>query len=53
MSIALPVLLFGTFALLKQQGVKPVAGHVWVYTALLALRGGYEFRPAFLQRGNG
>jgi len=28
MSIALPFLLFGTFALLEQQGVKPVAGHV-------------------------
>jgi len=53
MSIALPVLLFGTFALLEQQAVKPVAGHVWVCAALLALRGGYKFLPAFLQRGNG
>ncbi len=53
MSIALPVLLFGAFALLEQQAVKPVAGRVWVYAALLALRGSYEFLPAFLRRGNG
>ena len=53
MTIALPVLLFGTFALLEQQAVKPAAGRVRVYAALLALRGGYEFRVAFPQRGNG
>lgn len=46
MSVALPVLLFGLFALLEQQGIKPFAGETWVYAALLALWGAYELRPA-------
>jgi hypothetical protein len=46
MSIAVPVLLIGVFALLEQQMVKPVAGESWVYAALLALWGAYELRPA-------
>lgn len=45
MSIAMPVLLFGVFALLDQQAVEPVAGQTWVYVALLAAWGGYELRP--------
>jgi hypothetical protein len=45
MSIAMPVLLFGAFALLDQQAVEPVAGQTWVYVALLAAWGGYELRP--------
>ena len=45
MSVALPVLLFGVFALLEQQSVKPVAGQAWVYIALLGLWGAYELRP--------
>ncbi|CAN5262018.1 hypothetical protein BH24ACT10_BH24ACT10_07220 [soil metagenome] len=46
MSIALPVLLFGVFALLEQQMVSPFAGQTWVYAALLAAWGAYELRPA-------
>jgi len=46
MSIAMPVLLFGVFALLEQQGIKPFAGESWVYAALLAVWGAYELRPA-------
>ncbi|MCA1712926.1 MAG: hypothetical protein LC789_15330 [Actinobacteria bacterium] len=47
MSVSLSVLLFGVFALLEQQGVKPFAGHTWVYAALLAAWGAYELlRPA-------
>ncbi len=46
MSIALPVLLFGVFALLEQQMVEPVVGQTWVYVGLLALWGLYELRPA-------
>ncbi len=46
MSIALPVLLFGVFALLEQQAVAPFAGQTWVYAALLAVWGAYELRPA-------
>ncbi len=45
MSIAIPVLLTGVFALLEQQMIKPVAGESWVYAALLALWGAYELRP--------
>ena len=46
MSIAMPVLLFGGFALLDQQAVEPFAGQTWVYAALLAVWGAYELRPA-------
>jgi hypothetical protein len=46
MSVALPVLLFGVFALLEQQMVRFVAGESWVYVALLAVWGAYELRPA-------
>jgi hypothetical protein len=46
MSVALPVLLFGLFALLEQQMVSPFAGQTWVYVALLAVWGAYELRPA-------
>jgi len=46
MSVALPVLLFGVFALLEQQMVSPFAGQTWVYAALLAAWGAYELRPA-------
>jgi hypothetical protein len=46
MSVALPVLLFGVFALLEQQMVSPFAGQTWVYVALLAAWGAYELRPA-------
>jgi hypothetical protein len=46
MSVAMPVLLFGVFALLEQQTVSPFAGQTWVYAALLALWGAYELRPA-------
>ncbi len=45
MSVALSVLLFGAFALLEQQAVKPVAGQAWVYIALLGLWGAFELRP--------
>ena len=45
MSVAMPVLLFGVFALLEQQMVKPFAGQTWVYAALLAVWGAYELRP--------
>lgn len=44
MSIALPVLLFGVFALLAQQGV--FTGGTWMYAALLAIWGAFELRPA-------
>jgi len=46
MSIAMPVLLFGVFALLEQQMVSPFAGQTWFYAALLAVWGAYELRPA-------
>jgi hypothetical protein len=46
MSVAMPVLLFGVFALLEQQMVSPVAGQTWVYAGLLAVWGAYELRPA-------
>lgn len=46
MSIAMPVLLTGVFALLEQQMIKPVAGESWVYAALLVVWGAYELRPA-------
>lgn len=46
MSIAMPVLLFGVFALLEQQMVSPFAGQTWVYVALLVAWGAYELRPA-------
>lgn len=46
MSVAMPVLLFGAFALLEQQAVAPFAGQTWPYAALLAVWGGYEIvRP--------
>jgi len=46
MSVAMPVLLFGVFALLEQQMVSPVAGQSWVYAALLAAWGAYELFAA-------
>ena len=46
MSIAIPVLLTGVFALLEQQMIEPVAGQSWVYAALLVLWGAYELRPS-------
>ncbi len=46
MSIALPVLLFGVFALLEQRMISPFAGQTWVYAALLAVWGAFELRPA-------
>jgi len=46
MSVAMPVLLFGAFALLEQQAVSPFAGQTWVYAALLAVWGAYELRPS-------
>ncbi len=46
MSVAMPVLLFGGFALLEQQMVTPFAGSTWVYVALLVAWGAYELRPA-------
>jgi hypothetical protein len=46
MSVSLSVLLFGVFALLEQQAVKPFAGQSWVYAALLAVWGAVELRPA-------
>lgn len=46
MSVAMPVLLFGLFALLEQQMVAPFAGQTWAYAALLVLWGAYELRPA-------
>ncbi len=45
MSVAMPVLLFGAFALLEQQMVSPFAGQTWVYATLLAAWGAYELRP--------
>ena len=46
MSVALPVLLFGGFALLEQQGVAPFAEE-WPYAALLGAWGLVELvRPA-------
>ncbi len=39
MAVALPVLLFGAFALLDQQRIDPVAGSTWVYVAALAAYG--------------
>lgn len=45
MSVAMPVLLFGVFALLEQQAVSPFAGQTWVYAALLVVWGAYELRP--------
>ena len=46
MSVAMPVLLFGVFALLEQQMVSPFAGQTWFYAALLAVWGAFELRPA-------
>jgi hypothetical protein len=46
MSIALPVLLFGVFALLEQQMVTGFAGQTWVYAGLLVAWGAFELRPA-------
>lgn len=46
MSVALPVLLFGAFALLEQQMIAPFAGQTWAYVVLLALWGVFELRPA-------
>ena len=45
MSAALSVLLFGAFARLEHHGIKPLAGHAWLYIALLGLWGAYELRP--------
>ncbi|MCU1673817.1 MAG: hypothetical protein JWN77_1930, partial [Frankiales bacterium] len=44
MSIALPALLFGAFAVLDQKGVRPFAGPVYGYAALLAPWGLVELR---------
>lgn len=46
MSVAMPVLLFGVFALLEQQMVSPFAGQTWFYAALLTVWGAYELRSA-------
>lgn len=46
MSVAMPVLLFGVFALLEQQAISPFAGQSWAYAALLAAWGAVELRPA-------
>lgn len=46
MSVALPALLFGAFALLEQQMVEPFAGQTWAYAVLLAVWGAFELRPA-------
>lgn len=46
MSVAMPVLLFGVFALLEQQMVSPFAGQTYVYAGLLAVWGAFELRPA-------
>lgn len=46
MSVAMPVLLFGVFALLEQQAVAPIAGQSWPYAAILAIWGAYELRPS-------
>lgn len=46
MSVGLPVLLFGVFALLEQQMVAPFAGQSWAYVALLVVWGAFELRPA-------
>lgn len=46
MSVAMPVLLFGGFALLEQQAVAPLAGSTWLYVALLVVWGAFELRPA-------
>jgi len=46
MSIALPVLLFGVFALLEQQMISGFAGQTWVYAGLLVAWGAFELRPA-------
>ena len=45
MSVAMPVLLFGGFALLEQQAVAPLAGSTWLYVALLVVWGAFELRP--------
>lgn len=45
MSVAMPVLLFGVFALLEQQVVSPFAGQTWVYAGLLVVWGAFELRP--------
>lgn len=45
MSVAMPVLLFGVFALLEQQAISPFAGQIWFYAALLAVWGAWELRP--------
>jgi hypothetical protein len=46
MSVAMPVLLFGVFAVLEQQMVSPFAGQTWAYAALLALWGARLRAPA-------
>lgn len=46
MSVALPVLLFGAFALAEQQRIAPFAGSTRVYVALLAVWGVFELRPS-------
>jgi hypothetical protein len=46
MSVALPVLLFGAFALAEQQRIAPFAGSTLVYVALLAVWGVFELRPS-------
>ena len=45
MSIALPVVLFGGFALLDQQRVEPFTQSTWVYVIALIAWGAYELRP--------
>lgn len=50
MSVAMPVLLFGVFALLEQQMVSPFAGQTWVYAGLLAAWGAYEIARSAARR---
>ncbi len=50
MSIAMPVLLSGVFALLEQQMVSPFAGQTWVYAGLLAAWGAYEIARSAARR---
>jgi hypothetical protein len=45
MGVALPVLLFGAFALGEQQQSGPFAGRAWPYAVLLALWGLWALRP--------
>ncbi len=50
MSIAMPVLLSGVFALLEQQMVSPFAGQTWAYAGLLTVWGVYEVARSTARR---